>query len=113
MTSHCTIYFDVASPLAKLFLGLALLVALVETGLALWAKVKALRVSRQVSAPTAIADADSWARFLEALAKLLETLTKLPAWVAIFLAGLALLWIAGQQPEGCKAPALPPATSAV
>lgn len=41
---------------------------------------------------------------LEALKGLLEALKGLPAWIAIFLAGLALLWIAGEKPEACAPP---------
>ena len=77
--------------LAVLFLWLSLLVALAETGLTLWAKYKAVKEGRKIAAAKAAPGTD-WAKVIEALAKLLETLKGLPAWVAIFLAGLALLW---------------------
>lgn len=40
---------------------------------------------------SAITDAST---FLEALKGVLEALSKLPAWIAIYLAGYALLWLA-------------------
>ena len=40
--------------------------------------------------------ADSTSAILTALAAVLEALGKLPAWVAIYLAGFALLWLSGQ-----------------
>ena len=42
-----------------------------------------------------------WTKFLEALKGVLETLATLPAWIAIYLAGLALLWIAGRHSGLC------------
>ena len=51
------------------------------------------------------------AAFLTALKGVLEALKGLPAWVAIFLAGLALLWMAGQRPDICKPLPAPPPTA--
>ncbi len=75
--------------LASLFLWLALIAALVETGLPLVARWKALRQGK--AAPKA-REQLSFDGFLDALAKVLTALKDLPAWVAIFLAGLALVW---------------------
>ena len=84
------------------FLWLALIAAAVETGLALWAKWLILK--KGPTTPFLDKDPDpddKWARFLEALTKLLESLKGMPAWIAIFLAGLALLWLVGEYPQLC------------
>jgi hypothetical protein len=47
------------------------------------------------------ADPDAWAKFLDSLKGVLEALAALPAWIAIYLAGLALLWIAGHHSGIC------------
>jgi len=47
------------------------------------------------------ADPDAWAKFLDALKGVLQALAALPAWIAIYLAGLALLWIAGHHSGMC------------
>jgi hypothetical protein len=99
-----TDYANIALFMAQLFLGLAFAVAVVETGLALWAKVLAARrgpvIVENATTETVVPAVDP-VKLLEALKALLETLKGLPAWIAIFLAGLALLWIAGQKPEIC------------
>jgi hypothetical protein len=46
-------------------------------------------------------DPGNWAKFLDALKGVLEALAALPAWIAIYLAGLALLWIAGHHAGIC------------
>jgi hypothetical protein len=99
----CGNYASFALTLAEAFLILAFLVALIETGCALWAKLQAARgvpavVPRAVAA--AVPEVDP-VKLLEALKGVLEALKGLPAWVAIFLAGLALLWMAGQKLEIC------------
>ena len=48
-----------------------------------------------------VPDPGAWAKFLEALKGVLEALAALPAWIAIYLAGLALLWIAGHHSGIC------------
>jgi hypothetical protein len=49
------------------------------------------------------ADPDAWAKFLDSLKGVLEALAALPAWIAIYLAGLTLLWIAGHPSGICPA----------
>jgi hypothetical protein len=85
---------------AGLFIVLAFVVALVETGLVLWAKAKALRSAPNPQAQL-VDGAEGLAKVLEALAKLLASLKDLPAWVAILLAGLALAWTATSAPGLC------------
>ncbi|HEV2746272.1 MAG TPA: hypothetical protein VGW34_03115 [Allosphingosinicella sp.] len=101
----CWKYGDFALNLAQLFLYLALVMALIETGLLLAAKLRALLA--KPAPPTSDSQTKSApldpVKLIEAVRALLETLKGLPAWVAIFLAGLALLWIAGEQPDACPA----------
>jgi hypothetical protein len=83
----------------------ALIAAILETVLLVWGKIKALRAKPPADpagdrkGTTASVDP---VRLLDALKGLLETLKGLPAWVAIFLAGLVLLWMAMQRPEMCN-----------
>lgn len=107
LAQWCSDYSEFALGLAKWFLIISLVVAVVETAIALWAKFESARKSdaaaRGVTA-SAGADPAAWAKLLEALKGVLETLKGLPAWIAIFLAGLALLWIAARRPEACPQP---------
>jgi len=105
----CENFSGFALALAQAFLILALIVALVETAIGLWAKLQAAR-----KAPDAVKAAEGQealavdpVKLLEALKAVLEALKGLPAWIAIFLAGLALLWMTGQKPELCPAPGSP------
>lgn len=102
VVAWCADYGNFALDLAKWFLILALAVALIETALLLWGKIKALLAKPQDAGADKIADSVDPVTLIKALKDLLETLKGLPAWVAIFLAGLALLWIAGEQPAACK-----------
>jgi hypothetical protein len=102
----CDTYGAHALILAKVFIALALILALVETVITLWAKIEAARqgpASAATPAAKGLAAANvDPVKLIEALKNLLESLKALPAWIAIFLAGLALWWIAGQQPEACR-----------
>ncbi|MGH6730027.1 MAG: hypothetical protein ACREBK_07720 [Sphingomicrobium sp.] len=94
--------------IAELFLWFSLGFAILETGVMLIAKSR----TPQVPPPSTMAnDPDAWAKVLEALTKLLLALKDLPAWIAIFLAGLALLWSLGGIPRVCPSPP-PPAPQA-
>ena len=87
---------------AGIFLLLAAIVALVETALLLTAKWKALKEAP--AGPTelkAAVDTDGLAKVLAALKELLLALKDLPAWIALFLAGLALVWTAAATPKLC------------
>jgi hypothetical protein len=74
----------------KAFVVLSFVAALVGLVLAAIAAVKAPKDGANV-----VADSAAAAAFLAALKGVLEALVKLPGWVAIFLAGCALLWFAG------------------
>jgi hypothetical protein len=102
----CGKYLPFALSLSKWFLALALLVAVIETALLLAAKLKALLEKPPASDPTrakTFTDAGiDPVKLIDAVKGLLETLKGLPAWVALFLAGLALLWVAAVESQTCK-----------
>lgn len=87
--------------LACLFLLMALAAAGAETFAAVRAKLKGTG-----ALPDGSGGAESSfdpAALLEAVRQLLETLKGLPAWIAIFLAGLALLWMSAElAPRACR-----------
>jgi len=89
--------------LTNAFLWVALVAAVAETALTLWLKWDAARKRpSDVGATKEALATAGWTQFIEALSKLLSALKDLPAWVAIFLAGLALLWTAGSVPHLCS-----------
>jgi hypothetical protein len=108
LLSCWTHYSGFAHELSEWFLVFALVVALIETALLMAGKIKALLAKPQAAPPADEKDLASTAvdpiKLVEALKGLLETLKGLPAWIAIFLAGLGLLFVAGYQPEACKPP---------
>ena len=61
---------------------------------------QALRTKRVAADITESTVADS-VKALEAFKGVLEAIKGLPPWIPIFLAGLALVWLAGQRPEAC------------
>ena len=85
------------------FLWLALAVAAVETAFALAAKFFALNKAPRGQEIKGLPDPDKMAKIIEALTKLLLALKDLPLWIAIFLAGGALLWTAIAAPNLCVA----------
>ena len=104
IVDFCSGYASLSFGFARWFLFAALVALIAETLLALWSKFAAARATPQADPSRTATDLTAAAKLLEALKGLLESLTKLPAWVAIFLAGLALLWMAAQRPEICQAP---------
>lgn len=53
--------------------------------------------------PPAALDREGGGGVIEAVTGLIETLTKAPAWFALFVAGLALVWVASSQiPAICR-----------
>jgi len=98
MTSLCT----TVGNFAGLFLLLAAIAALAETAVLVIAKTRALK-KEPVGAPGGTKK-ESLAPELEGLAKVLNALKELPAWVALFLAGLALVWTASAAPKLCPCP---------
>lgn len=86
---------------APWFLWLTLLVAAVESAFALWAKFVAVNKAPPGPKLDALPDPDKLAKIIEALTKLLLALKDLPAWIALFLAGGALLLLAASAPNLC------------
>ena len=89
------------------FLWLALIAALAETSVTILAKLASLSARPRSDPADAgnegmIGNPEDWAKLVDAFKGLLEGLTKLPAWVAIFLAGMALLWLVGEYPQLCQ-----------
>jgi hypothetical protein len=80
---------------AEWFLWFAFAAAIVEVGLALWAKRPKKALDRERHEGLA-AGPD-----LDGLAKVLQALKDLPPWIAIFLAALALAWTAATAPGLC------------
>ena len=89
---------------ALAFVGLALLAAIAHV---IVYSIVELRKSR-ASGPKPAIGPSGFDKILESLKGVLEALAKLPHWVAIFLAGLALLWMAGQRPGICAPPQASP-----
>lgn len=88
------------SGLAGLFLLSALIVALAETALLLFLKWQSLQ--QQPKAGFAGAESlEGLAKVIDAFKGLLLALKDLPAWIALFLAGLALVWTASSAPHLC------------
>ena len=98
MTILCGIYLDFVLILSGILLVLSLLIGLVEAWLLLAAKLKAARKGPVVadSALESIVPAVDPVKLLDALKGLLETLKGLPIWIALFLAGVLLFWMAGE-----------------
>ena len=88
-------------------------VLIVAAGIAALLEIaQALRTRRAAVDITESTVADS-VKALEAFKGVLEAIKGLPAWIPIFLAGLALVWLAGQRPEACTpVPAQPAAAPA-
>ena len=86
--------------------GAVLIVA--AGGAALIEIAQALRTKRVAADITESTVADS-VKALEAFKGVLEAIKGLPPWIPIFLAGLALVWLAGQRPEACTPVPIQPA----
>jgi hypothetical protein len=87
---------------AWIFLLLAAIAALFETALLVIAKWGALKKAPAAPADVAAAaDMDGLAKVLAAIKDMLLALKELPAWFALFLAGLALVWTASAAPHLC------------
>ena len=100
----CNRYAWLAYDVGRVFLYLAIAFAVAETIAALWIKART-PPSGETKTLTPIN------AILDALKGVLEALKDLPAWIAMFLAGVALLWMAGQRIEKpCPSPP-PPATA--
>jgi hypothetical protein len=98
MAGLCT----TAGNFAGIFLLLAAIAALVETALLLVAKWRALKKAPDVQASLTASETEGLAKVLAALKDLLLALKDLPAWIALFLAALALVWTASAAPHLCS-----------
>lgn len=106
LTAWCDTYGWVTLGLGTLFLVAALVAAWVETLALLKAKREAAEEAKRVAAEKAAGtktalDAADPVELLEALQGVLEAIKGLPAWIALFLAGLALLWLGSDLPKAC------------
>jgi hypothetical protein len=90
---------NVVQGTASLFLQLAFVAAVAETLLLLIAK--AIALNNAPSKRSELQSLNGLGDALEGLAKILAALKDLPAWVAIFLAALALGWTAAAAPHLC------------
>ena len=101
LIAWCDAYGWVTLILGTIFLLGALAAALVETLALIRAKRDAAEKAPEIVRSSAKADGVDPVELLEALKGVLEAIKGLPAWIAVFLAGLALLWLASEQPEAC------------
>lgn len=94
----CTSLLDIITGLAVVFLGAALVIGVVSA-------IIALDRPKPGFGSVRAADAQPIAPILEALKGLIEALGSAPAWFALFLAGIFLLWTAGEvYVDACKGP---------
>ena len=92
----CDNIADFAYDWGSWFIIISLFVAV---GLAIVEGIVRLRPDKGTTKMSA--GADGLSKTLEALKGVLEALAKLPVWVAMFLAGFALLWLALEAPDKC------------
>ena len=85
------------SDLAWCFLWGAAVFAVVETVVSIWVTLW----PRKPDGKTDEGFAGDPGQAMDALAKVLTALKDLPAWVAIFLAGMALVWTGTSAPGLC------------
>lgn len=106
LAAWCNTYGWVALGLGILFLVGALVAAWVETLALIKAKREAAEEAKRAAAEKAAGtktalDAADPVELLEVLQGVLEAIKGLPAWIALFLAGLALLWLGSDLPKAC------------
>lgn len=106
LAAWCNTYGWVTLGLGILFLVGALAAAWVETLALIKAKREAAEEAKRVAADKEVGtepalDAADPVELLEALQGVLEAIKGLPAWIALFLAGLALLWLGSDLPTAC------------
>lgn len=106
LAAWCNTYGWVTLGLGILFLVGALAAAWIETIALIKAKREAAEEAKRVAADKAertepALDAADPVELLEALQGVLEAIKGLPAWIALFLAGLALLWLGSDLPTTC------------
>ena len=86
--------------LAWLMLWAALILAVVAGGVVLYVSIKEATKKPETKPKSQAGLEGIPLPALEPLAKLLETLAKLPVWFSLFLAGLALAWFASSISDG-------------
>jgi hypothetical protein len=79
--------------LAKWAFVLAFALAVVSTALDLWVKLQAAKAGGGADAITTKSIAPVTPDLLKAFTSFLEGIAKLPIWFALFLAGMALVWL--------------------
>jgi hypothetical protein len=94
--------------LAKWAFILAFVLAVISTGVELWIKWKAAHAGPSPEGMTTKGIAPVTPDLLKALTAFLESLAKLPVWFALFLAGMALVWLTTVDvPSVCEPVASP------
>ncbi|TFI56356.1 hypothetical protein E2493_20535 [Sphingomonas parva] len=96
----CDDYGALTFILGVVFVVVALGSAIAE--LIAWVRTQLAAAKAAPMAAVETADSFDPIAVLQALKGVLEALKGLPAWIAIFLGGLALLGLTTQQPEECK-----------
>ena len=100
----CNIYGGFLFSLGAALLIVAAAAAVIEAFVVARARIEAARQARtkaQESAALAVDGVDP-VKFFEALKGLLVALKDLPTWIALFGAGLALVFLAGQRVPACS-----------
>lgn len=99
-TTLCRPWVEHFIHLSFIVIVAAVVAGAVHVALDLWSKWKLLRHPATREAIDATAPGD----ILGPLKDLIEALAKAPSWFALFIAGLALVWVAGSQiPQICRA----------
>jgi len=83
-------------------------VLIVTAGIAALIEIAQTLRTRRVAADITESTVADSVKALEAFKGVLEAIKGLPPWIPIFLAGLALVWLAGQRPEACTPVLAPP-----
>ena len=107
----CDLYGNALFVLGLVLLVAAAVAAVLQLVVATRAMRAAVREAASPAAPGALHNVDP-VQALGALQGLLEAIKGLPAWIPVMLAGLALVWLAGQRPEACAPGAAAAAASA-
>lgn len=108
ITDFCTNHLGSLLAIGKWFLWLSLAAA-VFSQLVLWfATIREALAGKQGATINESVPASAGIdKILEAAKGLVEALTKAPTWLAMFLCGLALVWLSLSQLDGRCAPAAP------
>ena len=103
MSWWCEIYGDFLFTLGAALLLMAGAAAVFEAIVVARARIEAAHRARLEtrSSPALVADGVDPVKFFEALKGFLQALKDLPTWIAMFGAGLALVFLAGQKIAAC------------